>query len=279
MYRKSSKGNPYHDALGRFTSAGAKGSKGIRGGDTSVKMWSSFGEKHTQKDLEKQYRTIPKTPEATKELWEKADRDKSKIAREDGRRHYHYQSVKREDNAKELANYKIPPGTPKEQWGECVKEAIFKFKRENKVAFRRGAKFVPMFSGTESKYQVVESKKMTSSITQYMKKKNRESATINTATHMKQFSGFTVEFTKGNNTVRSCKSGASPKEISDAISKYCSKHKKELSDKNTCIKIWRNGDRVFFMPVYHFKSREDAEKFAKDYPTAKIIDNDDNGME
>lgn len=284
MYRKSSKGNPYHDAKGRFTSASGmitpyntktKDNPSGKKQESPVEMWSSFGEQHNAKAVLKKVDTDSKGD--VKKAWEDLDSKRTNVATTDGRRHYHNRSIDREDYAKGVANYKIPKGSSLEERTKGLETSMKNFKHENRIALNNGAKFIPMYRGNEAQYQVVESNRMSSEVTKYLGKKNKESVTINTSTHMKQFSGYTVEY-YGNNTVRSCKKGASPKEISEGIAKFCSKHKKDLSDKNTCIKIWRNGDRVYFMPVFSFKTEAEAKKFAEGHSHAKVVNHDDGSM-
>ena len=256
MYRKSSKGNPYHDKLGRFTSAHGKGKTGNRQGDSTPVMWSSFGEQHTVEDL---------SVEERKQL----DADISYVAISDGRRHYHNQSIKREKHAKSLANVKIPKGLSTAEKQKYTVKSLKNFMKENKYALKYNGEIVTYRKGNSSEitYQVVQSDRMKDDVSEKAGTRTRKNANVtrNTSTSMKQFSGYTVEFTK-NNLVRSCPKDASAKVIAEHIDKFCKKHKAKLSKADTCIKIWTDKEgRVRYSASFHFddNNKAKADEFAK----------------
>lgn len=255
MYRKSSKGNPYHDSNGRFTS------KNGTGGQSPV-MWSSFGE---QAEIDKDMKLEDK---------EKLDHSLTQEHMTDGKRFYHNKSISREQVARSLSSFTIPKGTPRKERKQILKDSKKAFEKENAVAIKNGGKVRVICKGNSMSYQIVESKRMANETS-----KGGSSVTRNTATSMKLFHGYTVEFT-ANNEVRSCKKNATLKESAEHFDKYTMKHKKVLSDKNVCMKVWRNkkDNRVFYMPTYFFETKEEADAFAAKHKNAKIVNHDDGSQ-
>ena len=275
MYRKSSKGNPYHDERGRFTSAGGKlvpyktKTKENPGGiviDAPVEQWSSFGEVHTKEEV---LSGKESNREEIKNKWIKRDADVSHVAVNDGRRHYHNQSISREKHAKSLANVKIPKGLSTAEKQKYAAKSLKNFMRENKYALKYNGEIITYRKGNSSEitYQVVQSNRMKDDVSEKAGNRTRKNAKVtrNTSTSMKQFSGYTVEFTK-NNLVRSCPKNASAEVITDHIEKFCNKHKAKLSGADTCIKIWTDKEgRVRYSASFHFDDNDKAkaEEFAK----------------
>lgn len=282
MYRKSSKGNPYHDAKGRFTSADGRlvpRKTGIEE-DAPIEMWSSFGERHDADSV------LSKDKDGnlirSKETWEKLDRETTSSYF--GKRHYHKQSISREKNAKALSQVSVPKGLSSAQRKRYIALSLKEFEKENKYARKNGAKIVAYRKGNsnEIRYQIVESERMRDDVlseTNRNKTRKYAKVTRNTSTTMKQFSGYTVEFTK-NNLVRSCAKNASPDDIEKHLAKFCSKHKSELSGAETCIKIWTDGSgRVRYSATFHFDddNREAAEALAK--KMGGVVVNHDDGSQ
>ena len=271
MYRQSSKGNPYHDARGRFARKDGMGlddqtaeqmkllvkKNGVIVEDKRTTMWASFGE---QADVSKMSASKASS----------LDSKKTKTATTDGRRFYHKQSIQREEYAKSVARFTVPKGTPRADTVRLNQEAYANFRRENAPAIKNGAKIYVLKLGNTTCYQVVESDRIASHTAN-----KRSSDRRNTSTSMKQFSGYTVEFYK-NNEVRSCRQGATIQEVKHHIGAFCQKYRKKLSDVDVCITTWRDEKgRVRYMPSYHFANKEDAENFAKSQKNATIINNDD----
>ena len=110
MYRVSSKGNPYHDARGRFTNKDNVDEK-------QAVMWSSFGE---QKPLDETMSSESK---------DQLDKASTKAHMEDGKRFYHKQSIERDKRAKALCNYTIPKGTKRSESPKLVDAMKDKFQK------------------------------------------------------------------------------------------------------------------------------------------------------
>ena len=289
MYRKSSKGNPYHDARGRFARKDSMGVddqtaensgliKVIKGDDSAdgtsdggkkpqivddrrAVMWSSFGE---QVDIKK--KTVKQA--------EKIDRVKTNDHMTDGKRFYHNQSIKRENVARGIADFKIKKGTPRKDRSKVCHQSREDFVRENHVAIKRGGKVVALVKGQQISYQVIESGRMANETS-----KKKSIVTRDTSTSMKLFHGYTVAF-GDDKEIRSCKKNTTLSEAKEHLSKYCAKHKSTMAQKNVCIQIWRDEktDRVFYQPVYHFNTKEEADAFAKANGSKKaVITNHDDG--
>ena len=249
MYRKSSKGNPYHDARGRFTSAGDRGVK-------QAVMWSSFGDREDVSQMKADEKR-------------KLDTDKTDEHMKDGQRFYHNQSIDREKFAKTVASVQIPKGLTMEQRKKAFMKANDNFRKENAVAIRNGGQVLAFVSGNNVSYQIVESDRIANETS-----KKRSNVTRNTSTSMKQFHGYTVEYF-AENEVRSCKKDASLADAKKHLSKFCSKYKKKMTDVDVCIKAWRNDGQLRYMPSYHFESEADAKAFAASHKGAKVINHDD----
>lgn len=253
MYRKSSRGNPYHDAKGRFTSAGDRGAE-------KAVMWSAFGDQQDISDLNETQK-------------QQLDAEKTNEHINSGQRFYHKRSINREQRAKNLAFVSIPKGLSREERTKLIHEAQIKFRDENKVAIRKGAKVIPYVCGNDISFQVVETGRM---VGETLKKSSR--VTRNTSTSMKPFSGFTVEY-YADNEVRSCKQGASAEDAKKHLSKFCQKYKKKMTNVDVCIKAWRDKEgRLRYMPTYHFASENDAKTFAAEHKGARVVNHDDGSM-
>lgn len=276
MYRRSSKGNPYHDELGRFTSASGKGNLKNRKRSDDVNaskpvLWSSFGERIYKAEIDKNYDG----------KWEKADNERTDIAVNDGRRFYHNQSIKREKYAKSLSQIEIPKGLSVAKRRLYVERRKKLFEKENEHAIERGGVVIYYRKKNSNQIaaQIVQSDRMKNDIMSNGRIKNATSVTRNTSTSMKQFSGFTVEYTK-DNLVRSCPKNASEKEIVEHIGKFCDKHRDATSPVDVCVKIWTdNGGRVRYSTTVHFDDdhKSDAEKFAKSVGGI-VVSHDDGTM-
>ena len=271
MYRGSSKGNPYHDARGRFARKDGmmseeaameegllvKDDNGEVLEDKRTVMWSAFGEQKDVRNLD--------AAQA-----DKVDRETTKSHLEDGQRFYHNQSIQREKNAKKVAAYKVPKGTPRSERSALMEKSKAAFEKENAVALKNGAQVRVFFAGQNVEYQIVEAGRLAkkSSI-------KDKPVTFNTGTGMQLFHGYTVEYYKGNE-VRSCKKNTTLSEAREHLAKYCMKHKKVLSDPDVCLKVWRSkkDDRVFYMPTFFFESEADAQAFAKKHQGARVVNHD-----
>ena len=280
MYRKSSKGNPYHDARGRFArkdSMDMVETKDEMGNvskkpnasvpdDRKAVMWASYGEQVSLKNkTEKQVQNI--------------DKKKTDSHRADGKRFYHNQSITREKHAQSLSHLTIEKGLSPEERRKRVSDATVAFEKENKYAIKHGGKVKIFRKGNSNNvaFQIIESSR---TVSDTHDKKNRGTVTRNTSTSMKQFSGYTVEYTKGN-LVRSCKRDATYREEVDHISDFCSKHKDVLSDDHVCMKVWRaeGGRRLMYMASYKFDTKEEAEAYAAKCKGASIINHDDGSQD
>lgn len=280
MYRVSSKGNPYHDEKGRFARKDSmdmveaqdemgnviKKPNDSVPDDRKAVMWASYGEQVSLKNkTEKQVRNI--------------DQKKTKSHREDGKRFYHNQSINREKYAQSLSHFTLEKGTPRDERKKKVADAKAKFEKENKYAIKHGGK-VRMFrkgNSNDVAFQIVEAERTANDT---YDKKNRGTITRNTSTSMKQFSGYTVEYTKGN-LVRSCKRDATYREEVDHISDFCTKHKDVLSEDNVCMKVWRaeGGRRLKYMATYKFDTQAEADAFAAKHEGASVVNHDDGSKD
>ena len=260
MYRKSSKGNPYHDALGRFTSAGGKGKGGVREGDKKPVLWSSFGEQENVSDLS---------------IDQRIELDINNTNDAIGKRFYHNQSITREKRAKNLADVKLKNGLTSEEKQKAKLKAAKDFRKENKPALDRGAEVVVYVKGNANRimFQIVESHRMAKET-----RKSRSSVVRNTASSMKVFTGHGVEFTSGNKFVRSCRQGATMLEAQEHFTKFAKKYKSELSNKNVLIKVWNEKGRIRYMPTYVFDTEEEAKSFAENFKGARVVDYDDGDL-
>lgn len=274
MYRISSKGNPYHDAKGRFArkdsmdTIEAQDDMGVvikKPNDTvpedrKAVMWSSFGEQVSLKNkTEKQAR--------------KLDAKKTDSHMKDGKRFYHNQSIQREDRARSVSYFKPPKGTSLADAKPMYAKHRADFEKENFAAIKAGGKIKVHRAGTAVSYQIVESNRMANETSH-----KNSSVTRNTSTSMKQFHGYTVEFTK-KNEVRSCKKDSTLREAQEHLNKYCMKHKKTMTQDSVCLKVWRDGEgrkgRIFYMPTYHFKTEAEANAFAAEHEGAVVVSHDD----
>lgn len=262
MYRKSSKGNPWHDAKGRFTSPGMSGGR-------EVKTWASFGEKHSTDDLIKNSTEQLDTKKDRTNFLEKVDQQKTKTASTDGRRHYHNQSIDRESHAKSLSVFAPEKGKyTRKEISEMRQKQFNAWQKENSVALKNGGKAVVCLSGINATFQVVQSQRMASEV--YGRKSRTQR---NTSTSMKPISGYSVEYFK-NNEVRSTTKNPTMGEVNDKLSKFCRKYKSKMGNAEVSIKVWNDGKQIKYMPVYTFKNKADAEAFAKDHG-GRVVDNDD----
>lgn len=267
MYRISSKGNPYHDALGRFTSADGKG-KNLKTGvieNRPVEKWSSFGEVHDKDEI--------KGKKDKEKAWKELDRDRSQVAYTDGRRHYHNQSITREKNAQAKSTFAVPKGLTAEERTNFLMKKRNEFDKENAVAIKKGASVSVHKSGNQTILRIVEPNRIADEVGN-----PRSADTRNTATSMKKFHGYTVEFTSGN-TVRSCKTGASRAEVAAGIKKFNFKHKKDMATNNVALHCWNDSNnRVRFMPVFAFDTEAEAKAFAANHKNARVVNHDDGYM-
>ena len=253
MYRVSSKGNPYHDKLGRFTSKDGMG-------DSEAVMWSSFGE---QAEVAGQ----------TAEQKDTLDKGKTDSHLKDGQRFYHKQSITREKRAEEKASFSMKKGFTKEERSQNLDKARQEFKKENHVAIKNGGKVKAFLKGNDIVFRVVQSDRFVKDTP-----KAKTATTRNTATSMKLFHGYTVEFFKDNET-KICKKDASPAEIEDQLQKYAMKHKKILSQPNARLCCFRDDKgRYYFMPSYYFETEAEAKEFAKGHPGTTIVNHDDGSQ-
>lgn len=279
MYRKSSKGNPYHDAKGRFARKDGsmaeteeealakmliiKNKDGEIIDDKRPVMWSSFGEKV---DLKKK----------TNDQIKKIDKNKTNSHMTDGKRFYHNQSISREKHARSVSFAEIPKGLSMAERSARYKKAKADFAKENSVAIKNGGSVRAFCAGNTISYQVVESKRMALETT-----KKASKVTRSTSTSMKMFSGYTVEYFK-DNEVRSCPNETTYDQANKGISKFCSKHNKTMSNDNVCMAVWRDGTgkrgRLRYMPSYRFDTKEEAEAFAKEHKGATVVNHDDGSM-
>ena len=271
MYRKSSKGNPWHDAKGRFAPGpGSKAEQNLlknnklsdsQKSERQAKSWNSFGDAVELNSVKKSAAEI--------------DKEKTDEHMNDGKRFYHHKSIKREKHAKEVASLKIDKGLTPEEQEKAVYSAYKEFAHENRYALKHKGKIVVYYDDDNNLgFQVVQSERVTKEVS-----KKGSKVTRNTSTSMKQFSGYTVEFTK-ENTVRSCKLGATKEEAQTHLSDFCEKYKKQLSDVDVCIGVWRDekSGRLFYMPTYRFDNEDDAKLFAKEHKNAKVVNQDDGNQ-
>ena len=258
MYRKSSKGNPYHDSLGRFTSVDGKGKGGIRGGDRNPQKWSSYGEVHKVDKLSVKDR-------------EKLDIDVSTEAGTDGRRHYHNQSIKRENHARRLAHVSLK-GMTKEEARKSFEKAYKDFEKSVKPYLSRGGEIKVYRNRGYASFQIVQPSR-------FAKEVSKNGSVIrDTSTGMKAFHGHAVVDYK-NGTVRSCRKGATIDELERGIDKYTGKHKGETSKDLKSVRMWSDDTgRTRFMVVQIFKSKKQAEEYAKANGLS-VMDLDDGDME
>jgi hypothetical protein len=290
MYRKSSKGNPYHDARGRFASADGK--SGVNHGEAV--MWASRGmvEDISEEGLSKA--GVKSVSEFNHKIETKAPTK--------SRDYYFGQSQVREANAVRISQMNTNPEDfppkktiwmdsegnilPKRRRGatavqkpysrqQIVKYKTAIYKAENYYAKNRdgGGKTVLNFGGRNNiQGQSVQAPRITNKT---MQKGN--SSYVDTKTSMSVFHGYTVESYTGNEYVRSCPKNASKADVQKHIDDFCQKYRSILSQPNTCLKIWSDADgRVRYMPVKKFATNKEAQEFAKTQPNATITSHDPN---
>lgn len=251
MYRKSSRGNPYHDELGRFTSASASGKKKavIYSVNAEQQDISALENKQAREEFDEKY--IKKNPKKTEN-------------------HYFNQSIDRENESKAISRAygSVLSGSVDSQV-KRLDAAYDKFIEENKYALYHGGSIeLNITTDGEVGFQIIEAGRTASRV------EKGKGVLVNTSTSMKAFHGYSVESYTGNEFVRSCKKGASEKEEATAIGEFCSKYKDIFSDANTYLKAWRGQDgRLRFMPVKHFDNYKDAQKFAKTQKKVTITNN------
>ena len=251
MYRKSSRGNPYHDARGRFTSASGTGKNQavIYSVNNEQQDISHLSNKADREEFDDKY--ITKNPKKTE-------------------KHYFNQSVDRENKAKDISvSYgSVLDGSIADQKTRLFK-ARDKFMKENKYALEKGAEVnINIDENGNFSFQLIESSRTVDRV------EKGKSVTVNTSTSMKAFHGFSVESYTGNEYVRSCRKGATKEEETKSISEFCKKYVDITSDKDTYLKLWRDNEgRLKFMPVKHFDNYKDAQKFAKTQKKVTIVNN------
>ena len=262
MRRISSKGNPYHDAKGRFTSADGKSVNKATGKveDREVAMWSSFG---TQ---------VHADGGKDKSEWESIDKNETAKGINSGERFYHKQSVTREKYAQSVAFYEIPKGLTMQERRDFIAKQKKKWQKENSATLNKTPKprIVYLHQGNKTTVRIVEAERISQKTEQKLSEDFR-----NTATTMKQFHGFTVSYTS-NGTVRSSKRGASRRDVASGIGKYTQKHKTMFQDEHTRLRVWTDRtNQTRFMAVQWFESESDAKAFAAKHPKAVITNHDD----
>lgn len=285
MYRKSSRGNPYHDARGRFTTSGGAdlskneaakqglvklNKKGEIIDDKRPVMWSSFEDQQDIKGM------------SNKKL-KKFDYEKNNEHLKDGKRFYHNRSIQREKNAIAVSSYTIPKGLSQEKRQKELDKAWNRFAKENAVALKNakktGAKIIQYRQGNSNTvaFQIVESKRITYDDT--LGFGVNKTVTRNTSSSMELFHGYTVDF-NDDPTIRASKIGASPEEIVKALDNFCKKQGKTMSKGQVHLHVTRDyKNRVQFTPSYYFETEAEAKAFAKKRGgTYSIVGHDDGSQ-